>query len=102
MKDLREKKKVLYCGNCYFCKRVTEYSKDHTSYIYIICCKKKCWKYKSGAEKVYDYHTLLNRKGTNCPYYESTSETEEELKQFIKHLKKTLPAKRIIYNLSNN
>ena len=96
-----KKQAVQYCGNCFFCKRFKEHCEDLTSYVFKIRCSKKQWKYKSGAEKVYDYHTLLNRKGTNCQYYESTSEIDEETKQFIKHLRKTLPAKRIVYSSSN-
>ena len=104
MQELNKKKKksVLFCANCLHCKLIHSLNRDKSTYTKKIRCKKSRWKYVSKEEKIYDYHTILNRNASNCPYYESASDNDFETKQFIRHLKKTLPPKRIIYKAADN
>jgi hypothetical protein len=79
----------IYCANCIHCKLIPAKPEGEDRYVLRIRCAAGKWKKKLGQEKMYKYCTITRRYIDSCDAYEEMGDTRE----FIRELKKTLPAK---------
>jgi hypothetical protein len=83
----------IHCANCLHCKEFTHVSQLTGISERRIRCAAGQWATPSGREKTYALHTALIRRLAQCAHYDSMG--EDDLPEFLKMLRETLPAERI-------
>jgi hypothetical protein len=88
----------IHCANCLHCKEFTNVSPLTGIGERRIRCAAGQWATPSGKEKTYSLHTALIRRMAQCAHYDSMG--EDDLPEFLKTLRETLPAERIFVGAS--
>ncbi|MBZ0271379.1 hypothetical protein K8I61_05040 [bacterium] len=83
----------VYCANCLHCKEFSHISPLTGIGERRIRCAAGQWTAPSGKLKTYALHTALIRRMGQCADYDSMG--EDDLPEFLKTLRETLPAERI-------
>ena len=91
-----KKSNKIYCANCLHCKEFTHVSPLTGVRERRIRCAAGQWTTPSGNEKTYSLHTALIRRKEECARYDSMG--EDDLPEFLKTLRDTLPVERIFEN----
>ena len=86
----------IHCANCLHCKEFTYTSLLTGVRERRLRCAAGQWATPSGREKTYALHTALIRRKDQCAHYDSMG--EDNLPDFLKTLRETLPAERIFEN----
>ena len=86
----------IHCANCLNCKEFTHVSPLTGISERRIRCAAGQWTTPSGREKTYSLHTALIRRKDQCAHYDSMG--EDDLPEFFKMLRETLPVERIFEN----
>jgi len=84
---------AIFCANCIHCKLVPAPAGQGRYYLRVRCTQGK-WQKKSGEEKMYKYFTVARRSIEHCECYEDMGERQE----FLRDLRKSLPAVDELYN----
>lgn len=84
------------CADCQHCHRFPEYD-SVGRYILKVRCAKGNWR-RGKRERTCEFHTVLRRIRVSCIDYESTSESNEDRKEYLRMLRDTLPLERHIYH----
>ncbi len=83
----------IHCANCLHCKEFSHVSPLTGIGERRIRCAAGQWATPAGKEKTYALHTALERRLKQCADYDSMG--EDDLPEFLKTLRETLPAERI-------
>lgn len=88
---------TIKCADCLHCKVFQEVDPTTGHYILKALCSKGFW-LRGGKPATCDLHRILARRRAKCPEYVSTSENDEDRKQFLRDLANSLPLERIVYD----
>ena len=69
-------------------------------YLLRIHCVKNMWKKRIGEVKYYKYFTAARRSVESCDFYEPIG--DDNVKEYLKELRKTLPIKEEVYSYVAN
>ncbi len=83
----------IYCVNCLHCKEFTQVSPLTGIRERRIRCAAGQWATPAGREKTHALNTALDKRLKQCAHYDSMG--EEDLPEFLKMLRRILPAERI-------
>jgi len=89
------KKPAFKCAECLHCKMFKQ-SSPSGRYILMCRCAKGNWR-RGRAEDTCELHLVGYRRRDLCPDYQSTSESEEERRDYIRSLPDFLPIERHIH-----
>jgi hypothetical protein len=90
-----KKNPVFKCAECLHCK-VFKQTAPSGRYILMCRCSKKYWR-RGRVEDTCELHLVGYRRRDLCPDYESTSETDEERREYIRSLPDFLPNERHVH-----
>jgi len=93
---LAKQKGKIYCANCMHCK-LFRVSTEEGKYVLRVRCAAGRWRKKLGGEKQYKYFTVARRALDECDSYFEMGES----KAFMKDLRRSLPVKDEIFDVSD-
>jgi len=86
----------IYCANCMHCKLFRTFTEEG-KYVLRVRCAAGRWRKKLGGEKLYKYFTVARRALDECDFYSEMGES----KPFMKDLRRNLPVKDEIFDVSD-
>ncbi|HMA99757.1 MAG TPA: hypothetical protein VKS21_02115 [Spirochaetota bacterium] len=90
-------KEKIFCANCKHCVVIQKPTLVSDQYLLRISCRQDKWKKKIGEIKHYKYFTAARRTMPSCDSYEPIG---DDVKNYIKELRKNLPIKDEVYSNS--
>ena len=88
----------IFCANCRHCVVIQKPALVSDQFVLRINCTKDKWKKKIGEVKYYKYFTAARRTMDNCEDYTPLGDEGDDVREFVKDLRKNLPIKDEVYS----